>query len=136
MIRINWKPSPHELRIFAIGQMLLFAVVAARLSQGEASVNFTAGIVLVSAVVGLLGLIQPSLVRWVYLGWMIAVFPIGWCVSQILLTAVFVLFIIPLGFVLRCFGIDPLSRRFEPSRSTYWTKRGPTPSASRYFRPF
>jgi hypothetical protein len=136
MIKINWQPSPYELRVFAIGQIVLTLLLATGLMKRGLSFNVSAGIVACSAAVGLAGAIRPSLIRWLYCTWMIAVFPIGWCLSQLLLISVFLFVVLPIGLLLRCVGIDPMSRRFEPTSATYWTKRRPMPPANRYFRPF
>jgi Saxitoxin biosynthesis operon protein SxtJ len=136
MIRINWNPTGNELRVFALGQFALVAMLASGIHKRGGSWSSIAILVGVSLLIGLVGTIRPQLVRWCYFGWMIAVFPIGLCVSYLLLASVFWLLVFPVGILLRCFGVDPLTRRFEPTRSTYWARRDPMPPASRYFRQF
>jgi hypothetical protein len=136
MIQINWHPSARDLRIFAMGQIVVAAVVTTEIARRGGSPILVAVIPGISSIIGLVGLIQPTRVRRIYVAWMIAVFPIGWFVSHLLLAAVFVLVVIPLGFLLRCLGLDPLERRFDTNRRSYWNLRGPTPPATRYFRPF
>lgn len=41
--------------------------------------------VLGALVVGLAGLVVPATIRWIYVGCMIAAFPVGWVVSQVML---------------------------------------------------
>lgn len=136
MIDIKWQPSQGELRVFAIGQFILFAILAARCLVVGWSLPTASLFMVPSAIVALIGLIQPTWLRWLYLAWMILVFPIGWAVSHLLLAAVFFLCIVPLGLILKCMRIDPLTRRWEPDQNSYWEQRKPTPSAQRYFRPF
>lgn len=136
MIDINWQPSTRDLRIFAVGQVLFFAFLATAIVRRGGSPELAGILVGVSSVAGLVGTIKPSLVRPIYAGWMIAVFPIGWCVSHLLLGMVFWLVIVPLGLALRCCGVDPLERRTDKHRKTYWTKRPQPPAPSRYFRKF
>lgn len=136
MIRINWNPTASELRIFAIGQVVLIALLASGFTRRGGSRDFAAILLGVSLLIGLIGAIRPALVRWCYFGWMLAVFPIGLCVSYLLLASVYLLLVFPLGILLRCLGVDPLARRFEPTRSSYWIRRDPMPPASRYFRQF
>ena len=136
MIHINWQPSTRDLRIFAVGQVLFFAVLTTAIVRRGGSSELAILLMGVSSATGLVGTIQPSWVRPVYIGWMIAVFPLGWCVSYLSLGIVFWLVIVPLGLVLRCCGVDPLERRMDRQRKTYWTNRPPMPAPSRYFRKF
>ncbi len=136
MIRINWNPTPNELRIFAVGQVVLIALLASGIARRGGSQDLAAILMGVSLLIGVMGVIWPTLIRWCYIGWMIAVFPIGLCVSYLLLASVFWLLVFPVGILLRCCGVDPLARQFEPTRSTYWVRRDPMPPASRYFRQF
>ncbi len=48
--------------------------------------------------------------RWVYIGWMILAFPIGWTVSQVMLAVMFFGLFTPIGLVFRLIGRDPLHR--------------------------
>ena len=136
MIRINFHPSPRDLRIFCVGQIVVVAIITAGLMRRGGSPQVAAILMAASMVLGLIGAVQPSRVRWFYVGWMIAVFPVGWCISQMLLAAVFGFVIIPLGLLLKCLGIDPLNRRFDSKQASYWTHRDATRPANRYFRQF
>lgn len=136
MIRIKWQPSERDLRVFAIGQAVVMALVCCGWIRRGGSWTAPAMMAVASVVIALAGLVQPSRIRLLYLTWMILIFPIGWTVTQALLAATFLTLIVPLGFLLRCFGVDPLSRRFEPGKPTYWVKRRPMPHATRYFRQF
>jgi hypothetical protein len=53
-------------------------------------------------------------------------------VSPIILGFIFFGCIVPIGFLMRQFGNDPLRRRFEPEAKSYWLAReppGPTPES-------
>ncbi|MHC4861812.1 MAG: SxtJ family membrane protein [Planctomycetota bacterium] len=78
----------------------------------------------------------PSLRRPLYLGWMYAVFPIGWTVSHIILGVLFYLLITPVGSVMRLFGRDTMCRRIDAEAGTYWVERKVVPKAASYFRQF
>jgi hypothetical protein len=83
------------------------------------------------------GLLVPQAIRWVYVGWMLAAFPIGWLVSHLLLAAIFFGVIMPIGLILRVLGRDPMRKSFDRSASTYWIARPTEPTDSRrYFRQF
>lgn len=46
-------------------------------------------------------------------------------VNPIVLGLIFVLSVIPIGLLMRLFGKDPLLRKFEPDRESYWMQRNP-----------
>jgi hypothetical protein len=137
VISINWKPSSRDLRMFSAMLMVFFAALAGiwNWKTGQA----IGPIVLVGAswAIGLIGLIVPQAVRWVYVGWMVAVFPIGWVVSHFLLALIFFGVIMPIGLILRVLGRDPMRKLLDRSASTYWIARPTKPTDSqRYFRQF
>ena len=134
MIEIQWNPTRKFLRQFAALFILFFGVIGA--FRFAASSERTAIILWSIASIGLVGLIAPSLMRYVYLAWMIVVFPIGWLVSTILLSLAFCLVVTPLGVVMRLMGRDPMNRRIEPEADSYWEERPPPPKARTYFKQF
>ncbi len=136
MIQINRQPSDRHLRVFAIGQTLVIGFLAASLLRRGVSPVSCFSVVGLSWVVGVAGAIRPQLVRPFYVAWMLALFPVGWCVSHLLLAAIYGFVVTPLGLLLRCVGHDPLTRRRDPQRKTYWIPRQGRPPASRYFRQF
>jgi hypothetical protein len=137
MNSINWRPTNRELRQFAGIWFPLFWVIVGGVIVWRGGLLVAAGAIVAVAIgIGIVGLIRPRMMRPMFVGWMCAVFPIGWVVSHLLLAVVFYLVIAPLGLVMRFVGRDKLRMRFEPEARTYWTRRPPTPPASRYFRQF
>jgi Saxitoxin biosynthesis operon protein SxtJ len=90
-------------------------------------------LVLLGAIVGGAGLVRPALVRWLYVGWMMAVFPIGWVVSRVVLALVFFGVMLPLALALRVVGRDTLGLRGQTDAGSYWVKRQALTDARRYF---
>ena len=87
-------------------------------------------------IVGSLGLTRPEWVRFIYVGWMILAFPIGWTVSQVMLAVMFFGLFTPFGLVFRLIGRDPLQRTRRSNRESYWEPK-PTPTdLKRYFKQF
>ncbi len=136
LVSIPWNPSRKDLRIFAALQVLFFAFIAWSVWRRTGSTTIAGWIVAISVVVGIVGVIAPAAIRWIYVGWMIAVFPIGWVVSHTIIAAVYYLVITPIGLIMRMSGRDPMDRRFDPAAKTYWQVRPPTPDNARYFRQF
>lgn len=135
MVSINWKPSSRELRIFAALLMLFVYGVATYWIWKTGQTVGPGMLIGYGWTIGLIGLAVPQSIRWVYIGWMLAVFPIGWVVSYLLLAAIFFGVIMPIGLILRVLGRDPMRKSFDRSASTYWIARPTEPTDSqRYFR--
>ena len=86
--------------------------------------------------VSAVGLTRPEWVRFIYVGWMVLAFPIGWTVSQVMLALMFFGLFAPFGLVFRLIGRDPLQRTRPSGRESYWEPK-PTPTdLKRYFKQF
>jgi hypothetical protein len=132
----NRNPSPADLRTF--GRLLVpfvaLAGVVVRLRSGSPA---AAGAVwVVGGVLAAAYLAVPAARRPIFVGWSGVTYPIGWVMSHAILGVVFYLVFTPIGFVVRRFGRDPLERRFEPARPSYWIERGNGSEVARYFRQF
>jgi len=86
LVSIPWNPSRKDLRIFAALQVLFFAFIAWTVWKRTGSTNISTWMMAISAWVGVIGLLAPAAIRWIYVGWMIAVFPIGWIVSHTIIS--------------------------------------------------
>ncbi|MHB8973539.1 MAG: SxtJ family membrane protein [Pirellulaceae bacterium] len=158
LIELNVNPTDRQLRQFAGLVIPLLAVLCAtvlwwRSSGGTASVWI---LILLSAagLFALGGSLRPALARPIYVGWMYAAYPIGWVIGHVVIGVVFFLVLTPIALVMRACGRDPLQRKFDATRASYWEKRSPqegraqsqppsqapTPAqedgAGRYFRQF
>ena len=139
--RVHWselplKPSARTLRQFAALSVVVFAALAAW--QGVARQHWTAAFVLISLclTIGPLGLWRPHLVRPIYVGWMIAAFPLGWIVSLTLLALVYYLVVTPLGVASRLVGRDRLGLRPDAEQKSYWSSLEAAKDPRRYFRQY
>ena len=136
MLDVNWNPSRRELRQFA-GLCLVFGAVVGGLivyRGGSSTIALTIGAI--GAIVAIIGLAIPALMRPVYVGWMAAAYPIGWAVSHLVLAATFYLVVTPIGLLLRLTGREPLGRRQHRSPGSYWTPHEPPRDAASYFKQF
>lgn len=137
MIEISWNPSCKELRFFAGG---LVCLALALMAFGLAYWNWpgwaAAMLVALATAVTLLALFQPFRLKPVYLGWMVAVFPIGWVVSQVVLATVYFTVFLTIGLILRVRGHNPLRNRSDRSGKSGWLKKEPPASRDRYFRQY
>ena len=93
----------------------------------------------VSAVAGptlLLGaLVWPRALAPVERGWSLLAHALGFINTRILLAFVFFVVLAPIALFMRVIGKDPLERRPDRGRSTYWRTREPA-EADRLTRPY
>jgi hypothetical protein len=73
-----------------------------------------------------LGAALPKLLKPVYLVWMSAAVVLGFIVSNVLLTLLFVLVITPIGLLARVCGKDFLLLKLDRSAASYWIARKST----------
>ncbi len=137
MIEIHWNPSRGELRFFAVGLALLAAIGGFwgqlfSAGPGWASGLWAVGVASLLTVAGW----RPGALRPLYLAWMIAVFPIGWLVSHLVLAVVYFGLFGPIGWFLRFRGYDPLQGKPRQATDSYWLVRPPVASRERYFRQY
>src|SRR2546427_7841223 len=117
---IPTNPTRKVLRQFSAVWLVFFLAIGARQYLGRGHHQF--GIVLgaLAVVIGGPGLFKPAAVRWLFVGWMVLAFPIGWLISQIMLTLMFYGLLTPLAFILRLRGRDLLCRKPAPERPSFW----------------
>ena len=134
---ITKAPPRKTLRQFA-GLFLVFFVAlgVSRAFRAGAWSAFDVILAAAGMVIGLLGLIRPGAIRWIFTGWMIAVFPIGWTVSNLMLALLFYGLFTPVAAVFKIIKRDALRRKRPGRTDTFWTAK-PQPTDSRdYLRQF
>jgi hypothetical protein len=136
MIRLNLNPTDRDLRIFGLLLGLFTPTFGWLICRRFAWQTPWVGLALACAILIVTALTIPSLLRWIYLAWNVAVFPLGWLVSHVVLAIVYWGVITPIGLALRILGKDPLQRGFDRQATTYWRRRTPRTDPRSYFRPF
>ena len=130
-------PPPRKvLRQFAVLCLVVFGTMTAVGFWRAGSSTVMTVIAAAGVVVGLVGIISPGAIRWIYSGWMVAVFPIGWTISRIILAAMFYLVFTPVALVFRLIGRDALRLRPQDASSQWAPKQGAGSSSDQYFRQF
>ena len=129
---VTARPSTQTLRKFAALFLIVFTVAAGlRVWRGDTGF-FTMAMAVTGLAVGLVGLVRPDAIRYVYTGWMIAAFPIGWTISRVIVTLLFYVVFTPFALVFRLSGRDALRLRRQ-ARTTYWMETtGAEPPESYY----
>lgn len=65
----------------------------------------------------------PTLLKPLYMVWMLLSLLLGWLMSRLLLTLVFFLVIFPISVIMRFLGKDLLNLKLDRQRESYWIKR-------------
>lgn len=136
MFEINWHPSRRELRQFAVILGAFSIVLGALVWYKIRELSITVVIWTVGFLVALVGYNIPPFMRWVFVGWMVAAYPIGWTISHLLMAVIFYFVLTPIGFLVRLINSDPMQRQFDRTAKTYWTRHDPGRAARRYFKQY
>ena len=129
-------PPPRLLRQFAGLFLVVFLALAGwRVWQGQPD-GWAVGLAALALGVGLAGLARPSAVRFIYTGWMIVAFPIGWTISRLALALMFYAVFTPVALVFRAMRRDELQLRRRDEGASYWKPKPGPESVRQYFRQF
>jgi len=113
--------SKEGLKKFGIIMCVAFLVITGLISFRHGGIYTptatTAGLFLV------LGLIQPTLLKPVYIIWMRLAFILAWINTRLILFIMFYLIFTPVGIFMRLLRIDLLDRKVDKSKKSYWLKK-------------
>jgi hypothetical protein len=130
---VTRRPSSRILRQFSVLWLLVFGAFAALRWFGGRPDAWAVALGVAAVGVGLAGLAVPTLVRPIFVGWMIAAFPIGWTVSRVVLATIYFVVITPIAGVFRLMGRDVLRLR-RHRLETYWVTKPRPASPAEYLR--
>jgi hypothetical protein len=74
-----------------------------------------------------LGLFLRPAMRPIFRGWMWFAQKLNWLTTRILLTVFWLVVFLPVGLVLRLFGVDFFDRKWDASKASYWHERPDAP---------
>jgi len=112
---LNTRKEKRDIRIVFLIFSTIFAVLVWRHYPSILSYAF---IGLVLAILPLV-VFAPTLLRPVFKLWMKLAHAVGWFNTQVLLTIVFILIIIPTGLIMKLMRKDPMKRKMF-AEGTYW----------------
>ena len=136
VLQITWAPTAKQLRLFALAQVVFFAITSTFVVRYSGSER-TAAIIMACSLVGaMVGVCFPRAIRFVYVAWMAAMFPIAWTVAHLLMAMIFYWLLTPIGLIMRLIGRDPLQRKFDRSTETYWIGRNQEKDEGDYFKQY
>jgi MFS family permease len=123
------KPQLSELRNFGLVLGAMFALVLGLgpLLRGHHPWRWP---FVVALVLWILAIAAPASLRVVYAVWTRIGSTLGWFNTRLILTAVYLIWVVPMGLVMKLLGRDPLRRRFEPALESYRVaSRGRAPAS-------
>jgi hypothetical protein len=130
------NPSSKDLLSFGVALPVLFALVGWIVIHRTESTAIGRSIWIVGAALTLLYLFVPSLRRPIFMGYYHLTRPVAWLISNLLLLAIFILLITPIGLLRRALSGDALNRKPDPAVPSYWHPRDKARPMSDYFRQF
>jgi hypothetical protein len=133
---IPLKPSHKVLRQFAAMWLGCFLALGGSEYFVRGHPMLGVALAAVAVLVGLPGLLRPALLRWLFVAGMVVAFPIGWCVSTLLLGLLYFLVFTPVALIFRLRGRDWLGRQAAPERQSFWEPKHTPQDVRRYFRQF
>ncbi len=125
LVKLNWKPSPKELRqfgaIFGSGFLLIGLVKYFWIWNWLFERNEKLGLIfiLIGIVGGAIGLTGTKLALPLYWVWMGVAFVLGNIMSRVVITLIYYGVITPMSFVARLLGRDKLQLKKRAVQS-YW----------------
>jgi hypothetical protein len=127
-------PSARILRQFSGAWLVVFGVFATL--QLRAGHGTNAALLATIAALGLIGLVHPAWMRWIFVAASVAAFPIGWVMTHLILGILFYVVLTPFALVFRLKGRDILKRGRPPANASMWETKEPTADPARYLRQY
>lgn len=118
-------PAPGSERSFGLVFSTVFLVIGLWPLWHGAPVRLWA--LTIAIVFAVIAVVYPTVLKQPNIAW----FRFGMWISRfttpIIMALIFVVAVVPTGFVLRLFGKDPMRRKIDRASSTYWLKREEQP---------
>jgi hypothetical protein len=137
LVEIDWNPKQKQLRSFGKIALVASTVIALLLYLLKGiALKWVLIIFGFGLIIFIISMISLKLTKMIYLGMILFTLPIGYVVSFILLALFYFLLLAPLGLIFRLIGRDPLNRRFDPNKKSYWLSRQSPKGPEQYFHQF
>ena len=140
-IELNLNPTTKQLRQFGLIGLFalpligwLFAGKPTAASWLPAHTQWVGAFAAVGGVMGLLALIRPTFLKWVFIGLSIVTFPIGFVLGEVLMFAIYMFTFLPMAMIFRMIGRDALDHKLESDVDSYWQAKQQPKDAASYFR--
>jgi hypothetical protein len=114
------KFDKKTLRKFAVTMGIAFFIIAIVLLIRHK--HSPLAVLAISFIWFALGMFIPGLLKPVYILWMRLAFILSWVNTRIILFIIFYLIFTPAGLVMRMLGTDPLKKKIDKNKDSYWQK--------------
>lgn len=88
--------------------------------------NYPAWPWVLAVVLAAWSLVAPDTLKHPYHWWMRLGMAIGWVMNRVVLAVVFFVVMLPIGFIMRSLGNDPMSRKLDAEQESYRVDSTPT----------
>lgn len=137
LIEVNWSPNRRQLKGFGIIALIASAVISVLLYLLKGVPLYWVFVVFIlGLIIFISSFLYIKLTRIIYVGMTAATFPIGYIVGFVLLAGFYFLVLTPIGIIFSLIGRDPLCRRFDSNKKSYWLEHKLPESLERYFQQF
>lgn len=145
LVEINFHPDTKTLRQFGVIAFVGFGALAALAYYEKLIFAFGLGnarLFVVGMTLALGGLalffsaVAPKANRPLFVGLSLLAFPIGVVLSFVIMGTLYFLIIGPIAIAFRAFGKDPMQRRYDPEKATYWSDARPRRDKESYFHQY
>ncbi len=136
LLQIDRNPSRRQLRVFSACWLVFFAGFGLWLI-GVGRARWLALLLCGCSVVAPIWLVlAPRTVRWLYVGLSYVTWPISVLISFLVVFVLYYGVVTPIGLAMRLVRYDPMKRKWEPERQTYWESKAQPPGIRNYLRQF
>ncbi|MBC8375074.1 MAG: hypothetical protein H8E26_03445 [FCB group bacterium] len=125
-LKLIWTGTDHgEFRKF--GKTMGVFLMLLGLVIYFLSLNYALPLVSIGAIILLLGLLVPSLLKPLFIIWMSLALILGFIMTRIILGLIFFLIFSPIGLVFRLIKKDHLDEAIDTDAASYWRIRDSKP---------
>jgi len=117
----NIKSGKSDLRKFGITVGIILMIIAGFLFWKEKESFQT--LLTVGAVLCVLGVVVPVVLKPIYWVWMIFATILGWIMTRVILSLLYYVIFTPIGLVARLFGKQFIELKWNKSKDSYWNYR-------------
>lgn len=145
LVKLDLHPGRRQLRQFGFVALVAFGLLGVVIlwREGLFGANFgRLGPTVAYALWGLGALsavfsaVSPEANRPLFVALQVVAFPIAWVLSHVVLAIVFFGVLTPVAVFFRLTGRDPLAKRYDPEKKSYWVDLPEVSDKKDYFRQF
>ena len=133
LVQLNWNPEDHQLKQFGWFSLVMLPLIASFWGATPSLIGIFFG---VGALLTVVGMLVPKVLKPVFVGLSVVLMPIGLVVGEIMMIAVFLTVFLPIGLVFRMMGRDRLQLTLDRNRESYWQPKEIPSQKERYFRQY